>query len=280
MNTKFGLAIPTYKRASLVTRAIDSILNQTYNNFLICIVEDCSPDNTQDVLQQYKNNKQIKYIRLNQNSGVNKARNTAIDYLIDKVDYISFLDDDDYFSKDTLKEANNQISEIKCDWLVFNRVYSNGNKITQCIQYNQYYSYLYDHYLDNKISGDTCMFIAKKAINKYRFFDNIRAREYLFYILISVENQMYMVDFDAIVCEYLEDGLTNGQYQETKIELEQVYKTEEFVLNKHNLKRQQLICKNILNQLSKSIKKINLDRVIRYIIKYVKFCLLKLQTEI
>ena len=105
----FSIIIPTYNRANLIGKAIDSVLAQTYHNWELIIIDDGSTDNTRDVVRSYNDNR-IKYF-YQENRGRSAARNYGID--ISKGDYISFLDDDDYYLENFLEEFFHIISEKK-----------------------------------------------------------------------------------------------------------------------------------------------------------------------
>lgn len=95
-----SVIIPTYKRAQYIERAIDSVLNQTYKNYEIIVVDDNNPE-TEDrkclerKMNKYKTNNKVIYIQHEKNKNGAAARNTAI--RIAKGKYITFLDDDDYY---------------------------------------------------------------------------------------------------------------------------------------------------------------------------------------
>lgn len=96
MNKKptVSIIIPTYNRAHLVGRAIQSVLNQTYKDFELIIVDDGSTDNTEDITKEFqKKNERINYIRHEKNKGGSAARNTGIK--VARGEYIAFLDSDD-----------------------------------------------------------------------------------------------------------------------------------------------------------------------------------------
>jgi len=89
-----SIIIPTHNRASLLPRAINSVLTQTYTNFEIIIVDDGSNDNTQQVCQNFINeNQNIKYIKNENSVGGAEARNIGMRQA--KGEIIAFLDDDD-----------------------------------------------------------------------------------------------------------------------------------------------------------------------------------------
>lgn len=87
-----SVVIPTYNRAHLVGRAIQSVLNQTYQDFEIIVVDDGSTDNTEEVVKSF-NDPRIRYIRHDQNRGGSAARNTGIKMA--RGEYIAFQDSDD-----------------------------------------------------------------------------------------------------------------------------------------------------------------------------------------
>lgn len=88
--------IPTYNRVDLLKRAVNSVLNQTYKNLEIIIVDDNSMDSTHDYLKELVNQDfRVKYFIKEKNSGACVSRNIAIENAIGE--YITGLDDDDYF---------------------------------------------------------------------------------------------------------------------------------------------------------------------------------------
>lgn len=95
---KVSVIIPTYNRARLVTKAIQSVLDQTYQDFEIIVVDDGSTDNTKEVVGSFKEPR-IKYV-YQDNSGICIARNNGIN--VSKGDYVLFLDSDDMLFKNAI----------------------------------------------------------------------------------------------------------------------------------------------------------------------------------
>jgi glycosyltransferase involved in cell wall biosynthesis len=241
-NMKIGVVIPTFNRKDLLKRAIESVLSQTYENYIVCVVEDCSPDDTKVMMNEYKENEKIHYIRLDKNSGVNVARNTALDFLLSddvQCDYITMLDDDDYFTPGTFQKINNVVNELQCEWLLFNKIYEDGRLITQAKEFGVM-NYLYDYYTDLKLKGDVAMIFSKKLLLNNRFESKVSAREYLLYLKISNLSDMYMYNFNAVVCNYLNDGLTHKQSKLSKVENSYIRELEVQILKKLNLNFSQL----------------------------------------
>lgn len=104
METNQGLVsiiTPTYNCAPFIAETIECVLAQTYTNWEMIIVDDCSSDNTKDVVAQYED-KRIKYYCLEHNSGAAVARNTALKMARGR--WIAFLDSDDLWMPDKLEK--------------------------------------------------------------------------------------------------------------------------------------------------------------------------------
>lgn len=110
VNPKVSVVIPTYNRAHLVGRAIGSVLDQTYQDFELIIVDDGSTDNTEEVVKRF-DDKRIKYIKHAKNKGGSAARNTGIKEA--KGEYVAFLDSDDEWLPEKLKAEINILENGK-----------------------------------------------------------------------------------------------------------------------------------------------------------------------
>jgi glycosyltransferase involved in cell wall biosynthesis len=98
----FSVIIPTYNRANLLSTAIDSVLNQTFNDFELIVVDDGSIDGTKELLKEYQEkDSRVRYI-YQENAERSAARNSGIKNA--KGTYICFLDSDDYFELNTCEK--------------------------------------------------------------------------------------------------------------------------------------------------------------------------------
>lgn len=89
---KVSVVIPTHNRSSLLRRAIQSVLDQTYQDFEIIVVDDASTDDTEAVVKGFADER-IRYVRHSENRGEAASRNTGI--RLAKGEYIAGHDDDD-----------------------------------------------------------------------------------------------------------------------------------------------------------------------------------------
>lgn len=92
---KLAVLIPTYNSAQYLKESIDSILNQTYSNFDLYIYDDCSTDNSKEVIESYTD-KRIFYRKNNENLGISKTLNKGLDELLPNYQYIARMDADDW----------------------------------------------------------------------------------------------------------------------------------------------------------------------------------------
>jgi len=100
-NPTVSVIISTYNRAHLIGRAIQSVLNQTYQDFEVIVVDDGSTDNTEEIVKSF-NDPRIRYIRHEKNKGAAAARNTGIKAARGK--YIAFQDSDDEWLPEKLEK--------------------------------------------------------------------------------------------------------------------------------------------------------------------------------
>jgi glycosyltransferase involved in cell wall biosynthesis len=125
-----SVIIPTYNCEKYICRAIDSVLNQGLVNFEIIVVDDCSTDNTQEILKaSYKTNKHIKVITHSENLNLGASRNTGIDKSRGK--YIFFLDSDDWIEKGSLVHMLNISDQYNADVVAsgIKKVFENGGRV-------------------------------------------------------------------------------------------------------------------------------------------------------
>lgn len=103
MNTteKISVIIPTYNRANLIERSIQSVLEQTYDNLEVIVVDDGSADNTMEVVSAFRDNR-IVYHKLPFNQGVSNARNVGVS--VATASLIALQDSDDRWRKDKLQK--------------------------------------------------------------------------------------------------------------------------------------------------------------------------------
>lgn len=132
MNEYVSVIIPTYNRERLLKRSIESVINQTYRNWELIIVDDCSTDNTKFLVESYmKEESRIRYVCMDKNGGAAKARNYGVTQA--KYDLIAFQDSDDEWKENKLQEQMELLSDkvglCYCDYLYHGE---DGQKLGVC----------------------------------------------------------------------------------------------------------------------------------------------------
>lgn len=135
MNELVSIIMPSYNSAKYISEAIESVIAQTYTNWELLITDDCSTDNSRDIIKQYTEvDNRVKLFCLKENSGAGVARNNSIKEA--KGRFIAFLDSDDrwkpnklevqigfmlengyeltYSSYDVCNQSGNIVSKVTC----------------------------------------------------------------------------------------------------------------------------------------------------------------------
>lgn len=125
-----SIITPLYNAEKYITETINSVINQTYKNWEMIIIDDCSSDNGAQIVKEYeKKDKRIKYIKLEENSGAAIARNIGIEKA--KGEFIGFLDSDDLWKKDKLEKQINFMrqNEIAFSFTQYEKIDEESNKL-------------------------------------------------------------------------------------------------------------------------------------------------------
>ena len=152
-----SIVVPVFNTEKYVERCLKSLVNQTYSNLEIIVVNDCSSGNIEEILQQLmREDKRIRYIRHEVNKGLFQTRLSGADLALG--DYIAFADSDDYVSSNfyhgLLSSAVKHLSDIVISQTVIQK--QNGDKILYTLHdasfnFNQLNgSEVQEHYFDQR----------------------------------------------------------------------------------------------------------------------------------
>lgn len=168
-----SVIIPTYNRAHLVGRAIESVLNQTYQGFELIIIDDGSKDNTVEVINKFQQkDNRIIYLKHDKNKGGSAARNTGIK--ASRGEYIAFLDSDDEWLPEKLEKQINVFKKSSDNiGLVYSGYYEvleqNGEVLSKIIPI--FKGDIYKNILKSNILGSPTPLIRKICFEKAGLFD-------------------------------------------------------------------------------------------------------------
>jgi len=261
MNPKISVIIPTYNRPDRLERAINSVLNQSFQDFEIIIVDDGVKERADKVIEGIDDNR-IIYIQHSVNKGVSEARNTGVKKARGR--YITFLDDDDEYLLNKLEiqykimeEYLNQIDFTFC--LV--DIYRDNKLInTQNIDLDEGIQNIYEDFLALRIKITTpSIFCKKEKILEVGGFDSsfLSGEEWDLIAKLSKKNDCYFLKESLIKINILDKGEHLGGSFVNKI------KGREKIIEKYEaefLKRPEIYAKHlfqlaVLYQKDKNLKK-------------------------
>lgn len=97
-----SIIMPSYNTGKFIKQTIESVIAQSYSNWELIIVDDCSPDNTDEIIKPFLSDQRIRYLKNEKNSGASVSRNRALREAKGK--WIAFLDSDDLWKPEKLEK--------------------------------------------------------------------------------------------------------------------------------------------------------------------------------
>lgn len=197
-NELVSIIMPTYNCAKFIGKTIESVLNQTYSNWELIIVDDCSKDNTEEVVKAF-NDSRIKYNKLENNSGAAIARTEAMK--IASGTYMAFLDSDDLWKKDKLEKQLKFMKENNYNFTctAYEQINEAGEKLNKIIKTKKRADYN-RILLDCPVGNSTVMYNVEK-LGKFEV-PNIRKRNDDCLWLQILKKEKYIYGMPEVLMEY------------------------------------------------------------------------------
>ena len=168
------IILPNYNSALYIEDTIKSVINQTYKNWKLIIVDDCSDKNTKLILKKFSKHKKIKIIWLNKNKGAGYCRNLAIQK--SNSQYIAFIDSDDIWKKNKLRSQINFMSKQN-----YSFSYTDYETFGIKIKKIKNPSYLnFTSFVKNTSIATSTMMIKRKSLHNARFTNTKICEDYFF----------------------------------------------------------------------------------------------------
>ncbi|AST93383.1 MULTISPECIES: glycosyltransferase family 2 protein [Sutcliffiella] len=172
-NPLISIVTPAYNSEAYIKDAIDSVLKQTYVNWEMIIVDDCSKDKTVEMVRQYSDPR-IKLVQLSKNSGPAVARNTAMENARGR--YLAFLDSDDQWLPEKLEKQllHMQENDIAFSFTKYMKVDEDGKDIGTIVEAPDTLSY--KRLLKDNVIGCLTVMVDKEKVGNLKM-ENIRTRQ-------------------------------------------------------------------------------------------------------
>lgn len=120
MEEKVSIIVPTYNAESYIGRCLEAIINQTYRNIEVIVINDCSTDNSIEIIKSYQEQlHDFHVVNLEENKGVSNARNIGINLASGK--YIMFCDSDDWYEENAVEILINEAKNNEADFVMANQ---------------------------------------------------------------------------------------------------------------------------------------------------------------
>lgn len=241
-DTYFSVIVPCYNASLHIERCIKSIKKQTFKSYEVIFIDDCSIDNTFQILKiNEKLNKNFKIIKTPENSGPGIARNLGLRKAEGK--YVCFLDSDDYWFSKKLEEIFYNTQKFEDEIFCHNELYFLNSKYVKKLQYQINCKNYYEHLLlrGNQLSTSATV-VKLDFINRNKVFFNEKQSHF------SVEDYDYWLNltFLGAKIRYINKYLGIYNIHNSNISL------------KHNLHRDNVL--NVIYDHSFNIQKISKNK--------------------
>ena len=279
MKPFFSVIIPTYNSANLIGDTISSVLDQTFSDFELIIIDDGSTDNTKKTVLSFNDNR-ILYKKIENFGGPSKPRNIGIS--LSKSDWICFLDSDDIWILNKLefcyKYINPETDFIYHDMLIignksFNRSkYIRGRQLTSPI--------LNDLLLNGNCITNSSVVVRKKILNKVGNINESRkmiaSEDYNTWLKISLISEKF-THIPLVLGNYLDNsnGISKrdfyNPFRESTLEFVDFLNKEEKIIFDHILERYNIknnIIKGSINLFDGNFYKFIFSKKFDFILKY------------
>ena len=227
----FSIVISTKNRANLITTPIDSILNQTFVDFELIIVDNASEDNTEEVVKSY-NDSRITYLRNEVDKERCFARNRGIN--ASKGEYVCFLDSDDAYLENHLQTIYTEIQRKNTKGLYFTNAFETFNftdrKERVCPDLENYNLF---HYILTYTFNPARVAVHRSILNEYQYDEKIPGLEDLdLWLRIATNYPVFQIKERTILYNIHDASYSMDSHQRFEREL----KMFRYVFDKEELK--------------------------------------------
>ena len=227
-----SIIMPIYNTADYLERAINSLINQTYKNIEIILVNDGSTDLSEDICLKYcEKHNNIKYF-YKPNGGQGSARNSGL--LNAKGEYIFFVDSDDYLSNNAVEYLFNKarIDNSELVYCAYNKGNANNYRYHSAI-FNKKYDDKINYLLEN--AGPCNVLISKKLMDRisFKFPENIIYEDLTIIPILGMLAKKILYVQEAL---YFYETRANSTMNQTKYnsKLEDIFISINYLLNNYN----------------------------------------------
>ncbi|MDY3959684.1 glycosyltransferase family 2 protein [Romboutsia timonensis] len=223
MMKKISIIIPVYNCESWLSRCIDSVINQTYKNLEIILVNDGSVDNSINICKHYESIDSRIVLINKENGGTSSARNRGLS--ISTGDYIQFVDSDDSLKKDACEKLIEYMIKSKSEMVICGlNVYQNG-KLLRTPHLKEKKINIKDSFENFKyiypVFASPCNKLYKKSLIKEYFDESLSAGEDMKFNLTYIKNIQKIITIEECLYNVNLDNQNslNRRFREDRLDL-------------------------------------------------------------
>lgn len=217
---KVSIITPVYNCERFLKSTINCVLDQTYSNWELLLVDDCSKDGSSDIAIEYSNkDERIKYIKLDTNGGAAIARNTALEHSTGR--FVAYLDSDDLWKPEKLEKQINFMMNHKYGFTCtdYEKIDENDNQL-KIVKMPE--SIDYEHLLRNTIVQTSGVMIDTEIIDrKLLIMPNIRRRQdsATWAQILKVGNYCYGMPENLSYYRVVKNSLSSNKFKAIKMNI-------------------------------------------------------------
>lgn len=199
-NKLVSIITPVYNSEKYIEECIKSVINQSYKNIEMIIIDDGSTDNSKNIIEKYTESFPfIKYIKCNKNNGVWAARNIGIEKA--KGRFISFLDADDLYKKNKIENQINFMlnNNYSFTYTAYDLINENSTSLNKVINAKEYEDY--NRLLKGNDIGCLTVMIDRLKIETPIRFENNHHEDFILWLKI-LKNNVVAYGLDEILSSY------------------------------------------------------------------------------
>ena len=217
-----SVIIPTYNREKTILRAVSSVLNQTYGDLELIVVDDCSTDKTEEIVKSIEDSRVI-FVKLEKNSGACVARNTGI--AMARGEYIAFQDSDDEWLSNKLEKQLEYLNKTGAD-VTFHKVrqhFPDSDELNY-FPHKEESGFVSHLEISNISLVTTQSIVGKKEVFGHYLFDPAvkKMQDYDWAVRASKEYKFYYIS-EILVEQYHQNESLSAQGYEVVIRMRQYF---------------------------------------------------------
>ncbi len=211
-----SIITPVYNAEKFINTTIESVIKQTYKNWEMLLIDDCSTDSSAEIIKELaKNDSRIRYIKLDKNSGAAVTRNIGLEKA--KGRYVAFLDSDDLWKEEKLQKQLDLIKEknIAFCFTSYRYIIEDGSPTNKVARAPEKINY--NGLLKNTIIGCSTVLVDKEKLGDFRMTNVRRGQDTATWLqLLKRTDYAYGIYEDLVWYRVVDGSLSHNKWKAIK----------------------------------------------------------------